>query len=555
MRLTLLGAVCVGMCLPAYAAPGAEPPAPPAAAAPAAAEAAPPPPHSDEPPITVPGAEGDYLRAVHRNIHFRWAHRFVASTEARPASDPINNRALKAEVYFTIRWDGSPAEVTLGTSSGNKELDKAAVAVVRGEGKYPVPPVALYGDDGVVHLRWVLARGDSGCSEGELRRVEDPLDVALPRLFIQGRYKEALLRVARYMERGDTDAMAVFARSWLARPLTNRAADLNAAAALARIGDRRQIERLRPGLASADTVVVASRALAALKVELCASLDPVLRAREPQAADVAMTALREAGAAPPGAPCLATLAAIVDDEAAPKPLRATALRTLASLDYAAARKRTIELLGDPSPVLRAAAATAFARPGGGRPSLYRLEPMLKDANVDVRAAVAGALVRAAGELSFDYLQPLFKSLDNRPLLAMVPPLGELSSPASADMLAKIVKRGPEVQEAVLRALAGRTDEKAVALFKPLATNAKRSSRISNELRLFLYATSPVEEVLPLAKDPHLGILAYKAMLRAKRHKEAADWLVGRFDSLSPEVLSDALGAWLATPPKPLASAQ
>jgi hypothetical protein len=158
-------------------------------------------------------------------------------------------------------------------------------------------------------------------------------------------------------------------------------------------------------------------------------------------------------------------------------------------------------------------------------------------------------------LSFDYLQPLFKSLDNRPLLAMVPALGELSSPASADLLAKILKRGPEVQDAVLRALAARTDEKAVALFRPLATDAKRSSRTPNDLRLFLYATSPVDEVMALAKDPHLGILAYKAMLRAKRHKEAADWLVGRFDSLPPEVLSDALGAWLATPPKPFASAQ
>jgi HEAT repeat protein len=502
----------------------------------------------------VPGPEGDYLRKIHRDIHFRWAHRFIASVEARPAKDPINNPALAAEVYFTIRWDGSPAEVTLGTSSGNKELDRAAVAAVRGEGtKFAVPPVALYGDDGVVHLRWTLARDHRRCSDGELRRVEDPLDVALPRLFIQGRYKEALLRVNRYMERGDTGAMAVFARTWLARPLTNRVADLDAAAALARIGDRRQLERLRPGLASADTVVVAARGLAALKVDLCAELDPALRARGPQA-DVAMTALREAGAAAPGAPCLATLTAIVDDEAAPKPLRAKALRTLASLDYASARKRTIELLADPSPVLRAAAATAFARPGGGRPSLYRLEPMLKDGNVEVRAAVAGALVRASGELSFDYLQALFKSPDNRPLLAMIPALGELSSPASADLLAKILKRGPEVQEPVLRALAVRTDEKAVAAFKPLAASAKRSSRTSNDLRLFLYATSPVDEVMPLAKDPHLGILAYKAMLRAKRHKEAAEWLVGRFDHLSPEVLSDALGAWLAEPPKPFASA-
>jgi hypothetical protein len=405
-----------------------------------------------------------------------------------------------------------------------------------------------------VHLRWGFARDHRLCSDGELRRIEDRLELALPRLFIQGRFKEALSRVQRAMDRGDGDAMSIFARAWLARPLADRVADLNAAAALARVGDRRQIERLRPGLASSETVVVAARGLAALKVDLCATLDPALRTRGPQA-DVAMTALREAGGAPAGGACLATLSAIVDDEAAPKPLRATALRTLASLDYASARKRAIALLADPSPVMRAAAATAFARPGGGRPSLYRLEPMLKDSNVEVRASVAGALVRASGELSFDYLRPLFKDRDNRPLLAMIHGLSELSSPASADMLDKIRQRGPEAQEPVLRALAARSDDRARALYKPLAATVKKNPRTSNDLRHFLYATGPVEEVMPLAKDPYLGILAYKAMLRAKRHKEAADWLVARFDHLAPEVLADALGSWLANPPKPIAAAQ
>ena len=105
-----------------------------------------------------------------------------------------------------------------------------------------------------------------------MRRREDPLDEALPRLFIQGRVKEALLRVQRYMDAGDVNAMAVFARTWLQRKFTDRAADASAAAALARVGDRRQIDRLRPALIHADTVVVAAQGLAALKVDLCALL-------------------------------------------------------------------------------------------------------------------------------------------------------------------------------------------------------------------------------------------------------------------------------------------
>jgi TonB family protein len=521
----------------------------PAAASPAA--------ESGEPAITTPGVEGDYLRALHSRIHLRWNHGFIESVALlRSASDPINKPGLSAEVLFTIRWDGSTAEVSLSRSSGQKEFDKAALAAVRGEGPYPVPPLALFGDDGVAHFRWVFARDKRGCSEAEVRRREDKLEEALPRLFIQGRVKEALLRVQRYMEAGDVDAMAVFARAWLQRPFADRAADASAAAALARAGDRRQIERLRRALGRPDTVVVAAQGLAALKVDLCAMLDPVLRARDPDAVEVAMTALREAKSAPPGGACLATLAALVDDAAAPKPMRASALKTLALLDPAGARKRVLDKLADPAPELRAAAATAIAKPGGGRPMLYRLEPLLKDPSNDVRAAVAASLIRSCGEISFDYIRPLFKSNDDRPLIAMIAPLGELSSPESLDLMDKIMKRAnPGMREQIIRALANRPDERGRALEKSLADAAKQSPYTSNELRAFLLANAPLEELLPLAMDAHLGILAYKGMLRAKLHKKAADWLVMSFDRVSPEVLGEAFGAWLANPPTSLASAQ
>src|SRR5450755_2509520 len=62
-----------------------------------------------EPLIAAKGAEGDYLRLLHRDIHFRWAVQFLEGVAAkRPANDPINNSKLEAEVLFTVRWDGSP---------------------------------------------------------------------------------------------------------------------------------------------------------------------------------------------------------------------------------------------------------------------------------------------------------------------------------------------------------------------------------------------------------------------------------------------------------------
>jgi HEAT repeat protein len=535
----------VGLCaLPSALAQPGEPPAQVAQSAAAAAankpgpaapqEAPAPAENLPEPTIDVPGVEGDYLRSVHVRIHWRWTHNFIESVAMeKPAGDPLNNPALSAEVMFNILWDGSAADVSLSKASGNQVFDQAALAAVRGNIKYAVPPVSLYSDDGVAHFRWVFARDHRLCSDGWLRRREDPLEEALPRLFIK--------------------AMSTFARAWLARPFTDRVAAANAAAALAMIGDRRQIARLQPALSSPDTAPIAARGLAALKVDLCGQLDPVLRAREPAATELAMEVLRDAGPAAPGAACLATLAALVDDETAPKPLRGTALRTFAVVDPAGARKRTIAMLTDPAAELRAAAAMAFARPGGGRPAFYRLQPLLKDASAEVRAAAAAGVVRASGDLSFEYLQPLFKNNDVPALLAMTPALGELSSPASADMLARLLKReDPKLTAAVTRALAARKDEKGRALYKPLGDAAKRSVYTSHELRTFLYAAAPLEELLPLAKDPHLGILAYKAMLRARRHKEAADWLVFSFDRVSPEVLGQAFGAWLANPPNGVA---
>jgi TonB family protein len=85
-----------------------------------------------EPAITATGAEGDYLRAMHRAIHFRWAILFIEEVAAkRPPTDPLNKMSLETEILFTVRWDGSPAEVTVAQSSGVAAFDQAAIAAVK----------------------------------------------------------------------------------------------------------------------------------------------------------------------------------------------------------------------------------------------------------------------------------------------------------------------------------------------------------------------------------------------------------------------------------------
>ncbi|MES1208123.1 MAG: TonB family protein, partial [Pseudomonadota bacterium] len=437
-----------------------------AGVAPAAAATA------EEPPITTPGVEGDYLREMHRSIHYRWATKFIEEVVAtRPPTDPLK-RANDAEILFVVRWDGTPADITVTESSGVPAFDQAAVAAVRGTHPYPVPPVDLYADDGVAHFRWIFSRDARLCSGGQVRRLEAPLADALPRLFYQGRIKEALMRVSRYTRDGDTSALSTFARAWLQRRFSDPALDARAAAALANAGDARQADRLKPALDRPDSVDVAAPALAAAKVDLCAIVRPRLEGGKPDGILAATHVLRAAHAELPAeSPCVAALESLIKNEFLAAPVRADALETLANVNPAGAHRPALNALGEKDAHLRAAGATAFARPGGGRPTLYRLEPLVKDPSVEVRAAAAAGLIRACGDLANDYLTPLLKARDPEPVVAMVPELAKETTPASLDLLAKIAKRpDKELKLPVLIALSQRKD--ARALYQPLAAAIK-----------------------------------------------------------------------------------
>jgi len=138
---------------------------------------------------------------------------------------------------------------------------------------------------------------------------------------------------------------------------------------------------------------------------------------------------------------------------------------------------------------------------------------------------------------------------------MAPELGHLKSPESADMLAKMMARpGPQLRLAVTRALVDRKDDKGRAMRTTALDAIRRDSYASPELRAILYAESTPDELLKQARDPVVGPLAFKALVRAKRYDEATDWLTGQFDRLTPETSVDVLAAWLANPPPPSAAA-
>jgi hypothetical protein len=517
--------------------------------------------------ITAPGAEGDYLRTLHRGIHYRFAMTFISGIAAKqPPTDPLNKPGLAAEVFFGVRWDGSVSDVVVGDKSGVPAFDQAAVAAVRGDNvRYPPPPPELFGDDGVAHFRWVFARDHRLCGEGSVRRLEAPLAEALPRLFVQGRIKEAMLRAARDQRAGTTNAMETFALAWLARPQVDRATDAHAAAALLRFGDKRMqakaFPRIKPALARKETAAIAGAALGAYANTGAPELDGPgfcelvggpdgLRAADLTAREEEMNVLRESGVRLPAeSACAKALGESAGDTATPGRLRALALGTLVATTGSAPGKLVRESMEDKDPTVRAAAASAFAKPGAGRPALYRLQPLLQDSSPEVRAAAAGGLVRACGDLALPFVQPMFKERDDRALVAMAPELGRLKSPESADMLAKMMARpGGELRLAVTRGLADRKDDPGKALRAKAFDSIRRDAYASPELRGLVYADAPPDELLKQPRDPVMGPLGFKALLRAKRHAEALDWLTANFDRLWPETTVDLLAAWLANPP-------
>ena len=472
--------------------------APAGSAAPAPAASAAP---DSEPKITTKGVEGDYLRSLHTRIHYRFANKFIEDVAAkRPKTDPLNNPSLRTEVNFGVRWDGTVTDAVVTEKSALPAFDQAAIAAIRGErAKYPTPPAELFGDDGVAHFSWVFARDNNLCGVGAVRRIEAPLAQALPRLFLQGRLKEALMRAARDTRAGSPQAMTTFAQAWLARPQGDPVAEARAAAALFQHGDpttrAKAIERLKPALRRKDTLAIAAPALgavaganptdfdAAAVCDLIGGPKAILEG-EPEQRELALLALRDSRVhLPAESPCAKALNDLVVDTAAHGSLRALALGALVAGGTPPPAKVVRESMEERDALVRAAAVTAFGKPGSGRPALYRLQPLLQDPVPDVRAAVAAALVRACGDIALPFVQPLFKEKDDRPLLALAPELGHLKSPESADMLGKLTARpGPQMKLAVTRALVERKDDKGRAMRTTALDAIRKDSYASPELR-------------------------------------------------------------------------
>ena len=285
----------------------------------------------------------------------RQAARHRSAEPARPARRGPLRRALGRQRLGR----GRQPEVR------RRRVRQAAVAAVRG-GRRPLPAAARRAVRrrrrrplplGVRAQPRPVRRGRP-CA-GSRRRSRE----ALPRLFVQGRIKEALLRAARDARAGSGDAIGTFALAWLERPQADPATDARAAAALLRYGDKQDAgEGLRADQAGARAqgdrgrsrprrwpryaTAGAAELDTAGFCELLGGARRCARAIRPRASR-RMNLLRDSGVQlPQDSPCAKALTENAGDTATPGRLRALSLATLVATTGSAPGKLVRESMED-----------------------------------------------------------------------------------------------------------------------------------------------------------------------------------------------------------------
>jgi TonB family protein len=502
-----------------------------------------------------PDHEGDYLRQIHERLHPGWVDAFIRVSPYKQLGPASSGR--QTEISLVLRWDGTVERAEVSKGSGSLEFDAAALNSVWFAAPFP-PPVDVLADDGLAHLKWRFARDYRLCSGGEVVRVEFPLQTALPNLAARGRLTEALRRMNDELARvgwSGGDFLSPFARQWLGRPNLSNELDTRAAAALAVGGDRRQIRLLETAVLVPETAGIAAAALERLGVDVGALLGKALAADPEQTQarrPAVVAALRAVPAAATSCPaCVEAIAAAAVDPRQPVAIRISLIEMLGNAEATEAVTQALARAAQDSQVgVRGAAIVAQMPRGRGHAGVIRMAALLHDPAPEIRAAATAGVLRAGGDAGIEQLFLLPRERDARPLVAAANELGRMSSEASLDLLKKLLKKTDKtVRVAVVKALAVRTDAGARALVDPILAAARADIAEEPAIRELALGSATPDQLVGIGSDARLGMVAYRALLRANLREEAARWLLANLEQLSAEDRIGALGAWIAEPPK------
>jgi TonB family protein len=507
-----------------------------------------------EPAVMGGPADVEYLRKVHAHVHKRWADNFLALIGQNLAlSNPLNDGTRVAEADIVIGPDGKLVSATVTKSSGFAGFDDAVPEVLRDSAPFPAPPQSARSDDDNLHLHWTFARDQRRCSGVAVLHVDDPLEIAIPKLMHKGRRDEMVARLqsARTLGTHAEPSVTTLANEWLHQAAREPWMTVRIAGALAARGDTDAVAWLKGALKRPELARAAGPILSTNKIPVCPLVKAALEGSGAGANAAERLSAAQALATSGEAACAPGLIKLLQDPKAKSDVRSAAATALGPIEDEEATKTLAAAAKDePNMTVRAAATLAQIRPNAGRAKMMTMVRFLKDPSVEMRAAASAGLVRAGGDSDLNDLYLLFKDTDPRPAEATIRELERVPTEEATKMIAKLLRRPlVPVQKAAAHALVTRRAKSAFPALKPML-----EGQTDPEMHGLALVAADDAMLVKLTEDPKMGIWVYRALLARGERDRAADWLLAHLSVLLPQNQADALVDWLSTADAPTASA-
>jgi TonB family protein len=490
-----------------------------------------------------------YLTTLHAHVHKRWTDNFLALVGQNLAlGNPLNDAARAAEVDVVVSARGKLVSATITKSSGVAGFDDAVVDVLRDSVPFPAPPIASRSDDDNLHLHWTFARDERRCAGVVVLHVDDPLEIAVPKLMKAGRRDDIVARLSAARAGGvhAEPAMTSLANEWLRGAGRQSWTTVRIAGTLAAKGDADAIAFLKAAAKAPATAREAGALLAANRIAIC----PLVKAGLEGGAAAEQLAAAQALATSGETACAPALVKMLGNAKLKPEARAAAATALGPIDDDAARDALAAAAKDePNLAVKAAAALAQIRPGAGRAKMLGMVHLLKEPSIEMRTAGSAGVVRAGGDADFDDLYMLFRDTDPRPAEATLRELDGVKGEKATSMIAKLMRRPlVPVQRLAAELLVKRHAKSTFAGFAPLLESNDA------ELHGLGLVAADDSKLAGASADPKLGIWAYRARLARGERDRAADWLLAALPTLSPGQQADAMVDWLASAEPPTTTA-
>jgi hypothetical protein len=493
----------------------------------------------------------EYLRKIHAHVHKRWADNFLALIGQNLAlTDPLNDASRVAEADIVVGADGKVVTAVVTKKSGFAGFDDAIPEVIKDSSPFPVPPVSSRSDDDKLHLHWVFARDERRCAGVTVLHVDDPLEIAIPKLMRAGRREEIVARVmvARAGGTRAEPAVSALAGEWLRGTARENWMTVKLAGVLAPRGDADAIAWLKTAVKKPELAREAGALLVAAKVPVC----PLVKADLEGANATAQLAAAQALATAAEAACAPGLVKVLENGKLKADARAAAATALGPIDDEAAKAALSAAAKDePNLAVKAAASLAQIRPMSGRAKMLSMVRLLKEPSIEMRAAGCAGVVRAGGDSDFDDLYMLFRDTDARPAEATLRELEFVRTEEATKYIAKLMKRPlVSVQRMAAELLVKRHAKSVFASFKPFLDTPPADPA----LRGMALVAADDAQLAKMSTDPKLGIWVYRALLARGERDRAADWMLAQLPTMPPPAQADAMADWLASAELPAANA-